>query len=216
MSIRIAIADDHTLFRSGLRALLEADDELSVVAEAGDGGEAVDVVREHEPDVLILDVSMPGKGGSAAARAALRAQPELAIVVLTMHEDVCYLREFFALGARAFVLKKSCQDVLISAIWAAKRGERYIDPVLSGQAMSLFVGKQTGRKKALASVLTPREKEVCELLALGHTNHDIGEKLFISERTVESHRNHIMTKLGFKTRAKLVRFAIDNGILRLT
>ncbi len=186
-----------------------------MVAEAGDGNAAVEVVRKHRPDVLILDISMPGKGGSAAARLALKVHPELAIVVLTMHEDVCYLRELFAIGAKAFVLKKSRQEVLVSAIWAAKRGERYIDPVLSGQAMSLFVGKQTTRKKTLVSVLTPREKEVCELLALGHTNHDIGDRLFISERTVESHRNHIMTKLGFKTRAKLVRFAIDNGILRL-
>ena len=217
MPIRVMIADDHALFRSGLRALLAREKDIEVVAEAGTGLETIDAVAKHETEILLLDISMPGLSGPKVAEAVLERRPDLAIVVLTMHEDENYLRELFKIGARAFVLKKSTGTDLLQAIRAVHRGEQYIDPALAANVISSYVGRRAAPEKVgkLAS-LTPRENEVCGLLAYGHTNAEIAEKLFISGRTVETHRANIMGKLGLKGRAELVRFAIENGLLTLT
>jgi DNA-binding NarL/FixJ family response regulator len=216
MPIRILIADDHAVFRSGLRALLEKDSEFTVVGETGDGLSTIEVVGQQEIDVLLLDISMPGLAGPQVAEASLRARPRLAIVVLTMHEDEYYLQELFKIGARAFVLKKSTGTDLMQAIRAAYRGEQYIDPVLTGHVISSYVGGRSQKKsEGRLNLLTPREKEVCTFLAYGHTNAEIAKKLTISERTVESHRTHILGKLDLKSRAELVRFSIDHGLLNL-
>ena len=216
MPIRIFIADDHAVFRSGLKELLEKDPDFKVVGETGNGFDTIRMVAETKLDVLLLDVSMPGLMGAQVAEEVLKLRPNLAIVVLTMHEDEYYLQEFFRLGVRAYVLKKSTGTDVAQAIRAAQKGEQYIDPALAGVVISSYVGRQPKKPKTQRlDVMTPRELEVLTLLAYGHTNAEIAEKLCISERTVETHRNNIMTKMEFKSRAQLVRFAIDNGMLKL-
>jgi len=215
MPTRVFIADDHAVFRSGLKALLEKEPDLEVVGEAGDGKATMDAVDQHRFDVLLLDLSMPKQSGAQVAEYALTKRPNLAIVVLTMHEDEYYMQELFKIGARAFVLKKSTGTQLIEAIRIAQRGDQFIDPALAGHVISSYVGRPaknhaTGR----LDLLTPREREVCTLLAYGHTNAEIAEKLFISERTIETHRTNLLGKLQIKSRADLVRFAIDHRLLK--
>jgi two-component system, NarL family, response regulator NreC len=216
MPIRIFIADDHAVFRSGLRMLLEKEPDFQVVGETGNGFDTIRAVVDTDLDVLLLDVAMPGLSGARVAEEVLKSKPQLAIVVLTMHEDEYYLQEFFRLGVRAYVLKKSTGTDVAQAIRAAQKGKQYIDPALTNLVISSYVGRQpTKQKTGKIDMLTPREMEVLTLLAYGHTNGEIAEKLRISERTVETHRTNIMTKMEFRSRAELVRFAIDNGMLKL-
>lgn len=214
MSIQIVITDDHSVIRNALVALLEKEQDFEVVAQAASGLEAIKLVEEKTFDVLLLDLSMPDLHGTRVAEEVLKRKPRLAIVVLTMHEDEHYLRELFRIGARGYVLKRSSPDELINAIRAAYRGEDYVDPAMAGLLISPYVGRPITKKHGRLAVLTPREREVCQLLAYGYTNPEIGKKLSISVRTVEAHRNNIMTKLGLESRADLVHFAIDNGLLR--
>ena len=217
MPIRILIADDHAILRGGLKALIEKEIDMEIVAEASDGFEAAREAVAREIDVLLLDISMPGLTGPRVAETVLQEKPHLAIVVLTMHEDDYYLQEFFRLGVRGFVLKKSSGRDLVQAIRAAHRGEYYVDPSMAGRVISSITGASAGKEspERLAQ-LTRREQEVCKLLAYGHTNAEIAEQLSISDRTVETHRANIMAKLSVKSRAELVRFAIDNGLLGLS
>jgi two-component system, NarL family, response regulator NreC len=216
MSIRILIADDHAVFRSGLKALLEKEPDIEVVGETGNGFDTIRTVAETNLDVLLLDIAMPGLSGAKVAETVLKDKPNLAIVVLTMHEDEYYLQEFFRLGVRAYVLKKSTGTDVVQAIRASRKGEQYIDPALAGLIISNYVGRPPKKQKTeRLDLMTPREVEVLTLLAYGHTNAEIAEKLCISERTVESHRTNIMAKLEIRSRAELVRFAIDNGMLKL-
>ncbi len=217
MPIRILIADDHAVFRSGLRALLEKEPDIEVVGETGNGFDTIRLVEETQVDVLILDITMPGLMGTKVAESVLKKSPNLHIVVLTMHEDKYYLQELFRLGVRAYVLKKSTGTDVVQAIRAAVKGDEYIDPALTNVVISSFVGRQAKKqRKGRLDLTTPREKDVLTLLAYGHTNGEIAEKLCISERTVETHRTNIMSKLELKSRAELVRFAIDNGLLKLS
>ena len=216
MLIRIVIADDHAVFRSGLKELLKKEPDMEVVGETGDGFETIRVVEETDVDVLILDITMPGLTGPKVAESVLIKKPSLIIVVLTMHEDEYYLQELFRLGVRAYVLKKSTGTDVVQAIRAATKGDQYIDPALTGVVISSFIGRKPQKKKTgRLELITPREKEVLTLLAYGHTNGEIAEKLCISERTVETHRTNIMSKLEINSRAEMVRFAIDNGLLVL-
>lgn len=207
MPIRVLIVDDHAVFRSALRVLLEKESDLTVVAEAGDGREALQAVEDNEVDVVLLDLSMPGLSGSEVAERLLRDRQNLAIVVLTMHEDETYLKKLMKIGARAFVLKKSVGADLLQAIRAAYEGERYIDPCLGGTVISSLFGRPKESKVGGLDELTPREREVCRLLALGHTNTELVEQLSISESKLEIDRSSIMTKLGLRSRAELIRFA---------
>ncbi len=216
MPIRVLIADDHAVFRSGLRALLEKEPDIEVVGETGTAFDTIKAATEKEVDVLLLDITMPGLSGSRVAEAVLEKKPNLAIVVLTMHEDEYYVQELFKIGVQAFVLKKSTGTDVLQAIRSASRGQQYVDPSLAGHVISSYVGHPSKRRKqGRLDILTPREQEVCTLLAYGHTNGEIAQKLFISERTVETHRTNILTKLNLKGRAELVRFAIDNALLKL-
>jgi DNA-binding NarL/FixJ family response regulator len=216
MSVKIWIADDHAVFRSGLKALLEKESDMEVVGETGNGFDTIRELEERDVDVLILDITMPGLPGPKVAEAVLSKKPGLIIVVLTMHEDEYYMQELFRLGARAYVLKKSTGTDVVQAIRTAQRGDDYIDPSLTKVVISSFIGRQTkNRKTGRLDLATPREQEVLTLLAYGHTNAEIAEKLCISERTVETHRTNLMSKLNLKSRAELVRFAIDNGLLKL-
>lgn len=214
MSIRIALADDHAVFRSGLRALLEKEGGFEIAGEAGNGFDAIRLIEESRVDVLLLDVSLPGLPGPRVAEAVLGRKPDLPIVVLTMHEDEYYVQELFRIGVRGYVLKKSTGSDLIQAIRRVVNGQTYVDPAVAGHVVSGYVGRREEVGSRLG-MLSQREREVCGLLALGHTNAEIGEQLAISERTVETHRANIMSKLELKTRAELVRFAIDNGLVRL-
>jgi len=217
MPIRILIADDHAVLRSGLKALLEKETDMEVVADVSDGFEAAREAVAQDIDILLLDISMPGLAGPRVAETVLEEKPHLAIVVLTMHQNDYYLQELFRIGVRGFVLKKSSGRELVQAIRAAHRGEAYVDPSMGGRVLSSLAGAPRGQEnpERLAQ-LTRREQEVCRLLAYGHTNAEIAEKLSISGRTVETHRANIMAKLGLQSRAELVRFAIDNGLLELT
>ncbi|MGD0089169.1 MAG: response regulator transcription factor [Planctomycetota bacterium] len=217
MQIRVLLADDHAVFRSGLRALLEKEKDIQVVAETGTGADTIRAVAENSVDVLILDISMPGLPGPRVAEAVLQKKPKLAIVVLTMHDDEYYLQEMFRIGARAFVLKKATATDVVQAIRAVYRGEQYVDSSLTGHVISSYVGRPS-KEHTLGrlEILTAREQEVCALLAYGYTNGEIAQRLFISERTVETHRTNIMGKLNLNSRVELVRFAIENGLLKLT
>lgn len=215
MSITIVIADDHPVFRSGLRALLEKEPDFEVVGEAGTGLETIRLVEEKNFDVLLLDINMPGLTGPVVAEDVLKKCNHLAIVVLTMYDDEYYLQELFKIGVRGFVLKKSTGTDLIQAIRVAYRGEQYIDPSLTSYLISPYVGNLKKKKDSRKNLLTQREQEICNFLAYGYTNKEIADKLFISERTVETHRSHIFSKLDLKNRAELVRFAIDNSLMKL-
>lgn len=215
MPIKTLIADDHSIFRSGLRALLEQEPDIEIVGETGDGFETIRAVEAQKVDVLLLDLTMPGLPGAKVAETLLKEKPRLAIVVLTMHEDDYYLKELFKMGVKAFVLKKSSGRDLLQAIRRAYKGEKYVDPSLAGKVITAFVTDEPKSQSDRVDLLTPREKEVCTLLAYGHTNAEIADKLSISERTVESHRTNITVKLDLRSRAELVRFAIENGLFKL-
>jgi two-component system response regulator NreC len=204
--VRVLIADDHALVRSGLRALLEAQPDLEVVGEAEDGVVAVERCRALRPDVVILDLAMPGRGGISAAEDLRRDLPDTKVVVLTMHDDEAYMRLARLAGAVGFVLKKSLATELIRAVRAAHAGQTHF-PAAARPAPG-------PAGEPLRQRLTEREREVLTLIALGHTSAGISAKLHISEKTVETHRAHIAQKLGLRTRADLVRFALEQGLLR--
>jgi len=213
MPIKIIIADDHAMFRKGVRSFLEKEIGIEIVGECGDGFETLKLIEEKKPDVVILDISMPGLPANKVVEEITKKFPKLAIVILTMHEDEYYLKEFLKLGVKAFVLKKSTATELINAIRKANSGGSYIDPSLSDILIPSYIG--TSPKKIKASIpLSKRELEILKLLALGYTNEEVSKMLFISKRTVEAHRSNIMNKLQLKNRAELVRFAIDNDIIK--
>jgi two-component system response regulator NreC len=216
MSIDLCIVDDHAVFRSGLKALLEKEPDLKVVAEAGDGHDALKLLEKVKVDVFLLDITLPGISGTQLAELTLERHPKMAIVVLTMHEDEYYLQELFRVGIRGYILKKSTGAEVISAIRAAYRGDTYVDPALAQLIVSPYVGITPAKDEGRLGLLSDREQEVCGWLAHGFTNNEVAEKLCISPRTVETHRIHIMHKLGLKTRAELVRFSIDHGLLKMS
>lgn len=215
MYIRILIADDHEIFRSGLKALLEKEEDFQIIGETGTGYDTVKAALKDDVDLLLLDISMPGLSGADVVKSVLQRRPELPIVILTMHEDEYYMKEFFKLGVKAYVLKKSSGDELLQAIRSASKGNHYIDPALASRVIDPFIGKKSpDNKNGQLNQLTKREQEVLELLAFGHTNAEISRQLEISKRTVESHRSRLMAKLEIKSRADLVRFAISNNLMK--
>lgn len=205
------LADDHAVVRSGLRMLLDAEDGLRVVAEAGDVDDAVRLTRAHRPAVLVLDLNMPGSGTSSSLHALPtlgEGAPGTRVVILTMQDDPQFARRALAEGACGYVLKEAADAELVEAVRRAARGEVYLNPRLGAQ-IAAAPPAPTGPPDDL----TDRELEVLRLIALGHTNGDIGGQLFLSVRTVESHRAHIQQKLRRTTRAELVRYALDHGLL---
>ena len=208
--IRVLIVDDHAVVRSGLRLLLEQEDDIECVGEAGDAEAAVREARHERPDVVVLDLVMPGKTGIEAAPAILDAAPEAKLLVLSMQDDPSYVRESFAVGATGYILKEAAESEIVQAVREVAGGGRYVHPSLGAR---LVVAEAQARARADADPLSDREREVLRLLALGHTNQEIAKLLFISVRTAETHRAHIMQKLRLSTRAELVRYAIANGLL---
>jgi len=208
--IRVLIVDDHAVVRSGLRMLLEHDEEISVVAEAGNAEEAIDAAREQHPDVVLLDVVMPGTSGIEATPAILEASPASKVLVLSMQDDPRYVREAFGAGAMGYVLKEAAESEVVQAVKQVAAGGNYVHPALGAR---LAAAEAKAQAQADADPLSEREREVLRLLALGHTNQEIAKMLYISVRTAETHRAHIMQKLRLSTRAELVRRAIASGLL---
>jgi two-component system response regulator NreC len=206
--VQVVIADDHAVVRSGLRMLLDAEPDLEVVAEAGDVESARRYTRAHRPDVLILDLNMPGEPSLPAIPEIREAAPDTQIVVLTMQKDPGFAREALRTGALGYVLKEAADDELVEAVRLAADGRTYLNPQLGAQ-----VAAEPAARGGRPDDLTDREVEVLRLIALGHTNAEIGKQLYLSVRTVESHRAHIQQKLRRTTRAELVRYALDNGLL---
>ncbi|MDX6684419.1 MAG: hypothetical protein QOF86_547 [Baekduia sp.] len=209
--ITIVLADDHAVMRSGLRLLLDAEDGLRVVAEAGTVDDAVRLTKAHRPVVLVLDLNMPGASSTSSLDAlpALAAEaPATSVVILTMQENPEYARNALQAGAKAYVLKEAADSELVYAVRSAAAGATYLHPRLGAQ-----IAAAPAAAPGPVDDLTDREVEVLRLIALGHTNNDIGLQLFLSVRTVESHRAHIQQKLGRTTRADLVRYALDRGLL---
>ena len=205
--IRVVIVDDHPVVRAGLRQLLEAEDDIEVEGEGGTADDAVRLARLHKPDVVVLDVTMPGRSGISAAAEIRRAAPGAAVLVLSMRDDLDSVREAFAEGATGYYLKEGADVELVAAVRELARGGRYIHHALGARLAAAEVEARA------PSLLSDREQEVLRLLALGHTNQEIATLLFISVRTAETHRSNIMQKLGFGTRAELVRYAIEHGLL---
>jgi two-component system, NarL family, response regulator NreC len=206
--ISLVIADDHAVMRSGLRMLLDAEPDFQVVAEAGDVPDTLRYIRAHRPTVLVLDLNMPGESSLSAMGRLLEASPETRIVVLTMQDDPAYAREALRAGALGYVLKDAADIDLVQAVRLAARGGTYLHPQL-GAALAAEPPGVEGPPGGL----TEREAEVLRMIALGHTNAEIGAQLYLSVRTVESHRAHIQQKLRLSTRAELVRFALDHGLI---
>ena len=208
--IRVVLIDDHAVVRSGLRLLLDAQDDIEVVGEGGNAQDAVFRARALKPEVILLDVVMPGESGIEVVPKLLKESPDTKILVLSMQDDPSYVREAFAAGAQGYVLKEAADEEVVSAIREVAAGGSYVHPALGAR---MVAAEAAERAAADADPLSEREREVLRLLALGHTNQEIASRLYISVRTAESHRAHIMQKLRLSTRAELVRYAISNGLL---
>jgi DNA-binding NarL/FixJ family response regulator len=208
--MKLLIADDHGVVRGGLRFLLERQPDMEVVAEAGDGAEAVERALAERPDVCILDVSMPKLTGLQAAREIRAHAPDVHVLILSMHDDERYLFEALKAGAGGYVLKKEADQFLVDAVRAIVRGE----PFLTGAAQRSLVREWMSDESAgPEEPLTPREQEVLKLIAEAHTNRGIADILHLSEKTVESHRGNLLRKLGMRDRVELVRYAIRRGLI---
>ena len=210
MSIRVLIVDDHAVVRAGLRLLLDAEDDIETVGEAGDAREAIFEARSTKPDVVLMDVVLGGKSGIEVTPELLHEEPEARILVLSMQDDPRYVREAFAAGAHGYVLKEAADTELVTAVREVARGGRYVHPTLGAR---MAAADAAAADAAEHDPLSEREREVLRLLALGHTNQEIAQMLYISVRTAETHRAHIMQKLRLETRAELVRYALAQGLL---
>jgi two-component system response regulator NreC len=202
----IVLADDHTVMRNALRMLLDAEDDFEVVAEAGTAEDAVRYVRGHKPTVLILDLNMPGGSSLDAIPDVKEASPATEIVVLTMQNEPAFARRALQAGVLGYVLKEAADAELVQAVRSAAAGDTYLQPALGARLAAGADGRQ-------ADELSDRERDVLRLIALGHTNAEVAEQLYISIRTVESHRAHIQQKLRLSTRAELVRYALEHGLV---
>lgn len=211
---RIVLADDHQVVREGLRALLESEPGFEIVGETGDGLEAVRLVEQHKPHVLVVDLMMPGLNGLEVARQISQRLPRTRIVVLSMHASEPYVIEALKNGASAYVIKDASAAELVRAVREALAGRRYLSPPLSEPAIDSYIQRAKNSDSLdLYDTLTTREREVLQLAAEGHTTPEIAGRLFISPRTVETHRANVMHKLGLRSQTELVRYALQRGIL---
>lgn len=204
--LSIVLADDHTVVRSALRMLLEAEPGFEVVAEAGTADDAVRYVRGHRPDVLILDLNMPGRPSLEAIPEISEISPDTSVVILTMRNEPAFARQALRLGVRGYVLKEAADAELVQAVRSAAAGETYLQPSLGAR-----LAADNGAGKG--GPLSDRETEIIRLIALGHTNSEVAEQLFLSIRTVESHRANVQSKLRLSGRSELVRYALDQGLI---
>ena len=213
MSIRILIADDHGVLRAGLRALLSAEPELEVVDEASSGSEALNLAKDLQPDMVLLDISMPELGGIEVTRRLKEMIPDVRVLILTVHEDESLLQEAIQAGASGYIVKRAVESELIDAIKAVWRGDLYIHPAMTRALLKEMSPSPSPNNEALVESLTPREVEVLRLIAQGYTNRQMADMLSISVRTVESHRSNLMGKLDLHSRVELVRYAKENNLI---
>jgi len=209
--LHILVADDHGIVRSGIRMLIDRQEGMRVVAEAEDGIEAVALAQSSRPDVAILDVSMPRMTGLQAAREIKARAPDTSVLLLSMHDDERYFFDAVDVGASGYVLKRAADTDLIDAIQAVARGEQFVSPDTERAVIKEWLGGS--REERLADPLTPRELDVVKLIAEAYTNKQIAEALHVSEKTVESHRANVLSKLGMRDRVELVRYAIRRGLV---
>ena len=212
MSVRVLLADDHTLVRSGLRRILDAEPDLEVVAEAADGAEALELALAHELELAVLDVSMPKLTGLQAARRIREQRPGLQVLILSMYDNEEFFFEAIRAGAAGYVLKTAAEQDLADACRAAVRGEPFIYPGAVGALIRDYLARAAGEGGA-GDELSPRETEVVKLIAEGHTSREIAAVLSISEHTVERHRANVLEKLHLKDRVALTRYAIRRGLV---
>lgn len=215
--IKVLLADDHTLLRSGLCRLLSEADDIEVVGEADNGLTAVQKVQELMPDIVLMDIGMPVMNGMAATKEIKRRHPEVKVLVLTVHENEEYLLQAFQAGASGYVIKRAADTDLVSAIQTVAAGDYVLHPSVTRMMMNHYLEKLSsgGDGEQKHDTLTDREREILKLVAEGYTNREIGENLYISVKTVDTHKAHIMDKLNLHKRAELVRYAIHNGMLQL-
>ena len=213
--LRVFLADDHAVVREGLKSLIDAQPGMTVVGEAADGLAACEQVLVLRPDVVVMDVSMPGVGGAQATERIRRECPGVKVLALTVHEDKGYLRQLLAAGAAGYVLKRAAAEELVRAIRAVAAGGVYLDPALAGKVVKGFVRQPTGRDTPTESdELSDREVEVVRLTAAGHSNKEIAARLDLSVKTVETYKSRALEKLGLESRADLVRYALQRGWLQ--
>ena len=213
LTTRILLADDHVVVRRGLRLVLDAEPDLRVVAEAGDGAEAVDRALQDDVDLAILDITMPRMSGLRAAQELSRRRPELRVLILSMHDSEQYLYEALRAGAAGYVLKSVADRDLVEACRAAMRGEPFLYPGAVRALMRDFVERARRGETPSDDPLTPREVEIVKLIAEARTTREIAADLVLSEKTVERHRTNILSKLGMRDRVELVRYAIRRGLI---
>jgi two-component system, NarL family, response regulator NreC len=205
-TVTIVLADDHAVVRSALKLLLDAEEGFEVVAEAGDAESAARYVRGHKPRVLVLDLNLPGESGLVAIPKIRDESPDTQIVILTMQSEPAFAREAMRAGALGYILKEAADGELVKAVRMASEGQTYLQPELGARLAA-------EPEPSAQDELSNREVEVLRLIALGHTNNEIAEQLYLSVRTVESHRAHIQQKLGLTTRSELVRYALERNLI---
>ena len=210
-AIRVALCDDHAVVRSGLRRILDDEPDITVVGEAGNAEDAVALATAEHPDVFVMDLGLRGTSGIDATRQVRAASAETAVLVLTVHDDVAYLRRAFDAGATGYLVKDAADVELVMAVRHVAAGDNYVHPSLGAALLEPEV--VTARPSGPGGELSEREVDVLRLVALGHTNADIAEELYVSVRTVETHRAHVQQKLGVKSRAELVRITREHGLI---
>ena len=213
MTIRILLADDHALVRAGVRRILDAEPDLTVVAEASDGAEAIELARTTSPDLAVLDISMPRMTGLQAAREIKRRAPSVQTLMLSMHDNEQYFFTALKAGACGYVLKSAADEDLVSACRAAARGESFLYAGVASTLVRDFLDRMRRGERMPQGVLTAREEEVVKLIAEGHSSKEIASTLVISYKTVERHRANILAKLGMRDRTELTRYAIRAGLI---
>ena len=213
MTIRILLADDHPIVRDGLRAVLEAHADLRVVGEAEDGPAVLPLVEQLKPDVLVLDLIMPGAGGLEVTRQVRRTAPRTCVVILSMHSNEAYVAEALRAGALGYVLKKAASQELVAGIRAALAGDCYLSTQISREILAEYQHATQSAAVDLFETLTPRERQVLDLLVTGLSSNQIAGRLGIGSRTVETHRANLMHKLNLHTTAELVRYAVQHGLV---
>jgi len=217
--IRVVLADDHTLMRAGMRALLESMAGIEVVAEASDGREALELIRQHQPDVVVMDITMPGLNGLEATLRVVQECPRVGVLILSMHANEEYVMQALRAGATGYLLKNVVTAELEFALRAVARGESYLSPAISKQVIAAYLRRVRGpeeRPRGAASpyqLLTPRQREILQLITEGHTTKEIAQRLQLSVKTVETHRTQLMQRLDLHDIAGLVRYAIRLGLL---
>lgn len=212
--IKVLVADDHAIVREGVRLILAKESDIEVVGEAGDGQQALDLAAKLRPQVVIMDISMPGMGGIEATQRLHERQTNVHVLALTMHEDESYVFQLLRAGAAGYVLKRAAAADLVQAVRAAAKGEAFLYPSVARKVVEDYLRRvETGEERERYDGLTPREKEILTHIAGGSSNQQIAEQLYISIKTVQTHRAHILEKLGLHDRTELVRYAIRKGLI---